>query len=331
MSNINNVKDLDVAISTRVRIARNLSNTKFPNMLDENEMLEISKKIEKVVNKEKYDYFYTKNIDDATLLSLVEKHLISKEFIDKENTAILQNKDSSVVCMINEEDHIRAQGFCQGFNPKKCYDKVKELEKDLSKSLQFAKSEKYGYLTSCPTNVGSGMRVSVLVHLIGLAQLGRLEATLNQVRDIGLSVRGFYGENTAGYGYMYQISNQKTLGITDEDIINRVSIVISSLIEQERNARNILLSRGIELEDKIFRAYGILKNARKITEEETFRLLSYLRVGVSTKLIDKIDLEKVQQIFDNMQENSLKLVYKEDIDKKEDLIKRAKYIREELG
>lgn len=330
MSEKNDIKDFDVAISTRVRIARNLNDTKFPNMLDNKEMLEVSKQIEKAVDKNKYDYFYTKNIDDSTLLSLVEKHLISKEFIEKKDSAILQNKDSSIVCMINEEDHIRAQSFSLGFEPMKCYEKIKNFENDISGKLNFAKNKKYGYLTSCPTNLGSGMRVSVLVHLVGLALLGRLEATLNQVRDIGLSVRGFYGENTAGYGYMYQISNQKTLGITDEDIINRVSIVISSLIEQERNARKILLSRGIELEDKIFRAYGILKNCRKITEEETFRLLSYLRVGVSTKIIKNVDLYKVQKIFDNMQENSLKLVYKEDFDKKEDLIKRANYIREEL-
>lgn len=325
------LKDFDVAISTRVRIARNLEDKKFPNMLSDEEEKKILNKIGASVDKKKYDYFYTKDIDDSNLYSLVEKHIVSKEFANKENTAILQNKIGNVVCMINEEDHFRAQAFSSGFDIMTCYKNLKEFESDMNVNLKFAKSKKYGYLTACPTNIGTGIRVSVLLHLVGLGNLGLLDSILNQIRDIGLSVRGLYGENTSGYGNMYQISNQKTLGVSDEDIINKVSMVVSSIIEQERRARNILKSKGIDFEDKVYRSYGILKNARKISEEEAFRLLSYLRAGASMQIIDDIRLEKIQEIFDNMQENSLKLIYKEDISEKDDAKKRAEYIREELN
>lgn len=325
-----NSKDFDVAISTRIRIARNLNDFKFPHTLNKKEASEVLNKIKQVTNKEKYDYFYTNDIDDSTLLSLVEKHLISKEFINLENTAILQSKDSSIVCMINEEDHLRIQGFVGGFDVEKCYDKIKTFENEMSEKLEFAKSEKYGYLTSCPTNVGTGVRVSVLLHLQGLATLGILDDILNQVRDIGLSVRGLYGENTSGYGHMYQISNQKTLGITDLDIVSKVSIVVSSLIEQERRARNIIKARGADFEDKVYRAYGILKNARKISEDEAFKLLSLVRIGASINMLKDLNITNVQNVFNNMQTNSLKLLLKQDMDAKEEQIKRAKYIREEL-
>lgn len=324
------IKDFDVAISTRVRIARNLKNEKFPHMLSDEEANNILEKIKKTVDKNMYDFFYTKDIDSNNLLSLVEKHILSKEFLNFKNTAILQNKDSSIVCMINEEDHFRMQSFCDGFDIKSCFEKIKDFENNISKKLEFAKSKKYGYLTTCPTNVGTGVRVSVLLHMPGLAALGMLDSILNQVRDIGLSVRGLYGENTAGYGYMYQISNQKTLGVTDENIVSRVNSVVTSIIEQERKAREVIKNKGIDIEDKIYRAYGILKNARKISEEESFKLLSWLRLGVSLEMIKDIKLNKVQEIFNNMQENSLKLILKENMDKKEEQEKRAVYIREEL-
>lgn len=331
MKYINDSKDFDVAISTRVRIARNLKDFKFPHMLEEKDANKVLSVIEKAVNKNEYNFLRTENIDEANLYSLVEKHLISPDFVNYNDTAIIENKDESLVAMVNEEDHLRMQAFASGFNVDECYKKVKDFENKLSEKLEFAKSAKYGYLTSCPTNVGTAMRVSVLLHLQGLASVGRLEDILNQVRDIGLSVRGLYGENTSGFGNMYQISNQKTLGLSEEDIINKVSLVVSSIIEQEKMARDILLKRKkVEFEDKIYRAYGTLKYARKLSQDEVYKLLATLRIGTSMGYFDKITLAKIQDLMDNTKSNTFKIIIKEDVDKKDEERKIAEYIRKEL-
>ena len=324
-------KDFDVAISTRVRIARNLKDYKFPHMLDKTNANKVIELIEKATDKKKYSFLRTENIDKTNLYSLVEKHLISLDFVNLDGTAIIENKDESLISMVNEEDHLRMQAFTSGFNVEECYKKVKAFEEEMADKLEFAKSDKYGYLTSCPTNVGTAMRVSVLLHLQGLAELGRLEDILEQVRDIGLSVRGLYGENTSGFGNMYQISNQKTLGISDEEIINKVRLVVSSIIEQERMARKLLMKRKkIDFEDKIYRAYGTLKYARKLEQDEVFKLLAYLRFGVSMGYFDDVKLSKIQNLLDATQSNTLKTILKENFDKKEEDIKVADYIRKEL-
>lgn len=324
-------KDFDVAISTRVRIARNLKDYKFPHMLDKKESNKILDLIEKSINKEKYNFLRTENIDEVNLYSLVEKHLISPDFVNYKDTAIIENKDESLVIMVNEEDHLRMQAFRSGFNVDECYNNVKSFENELNERLEFAKSDKYGYLTSCPTNVGTAMRVSVLLHLQGLASIGKLEDVLNQVRDIGLSVRGLYGENTSGYGNMYQISNQKTLGLSEEEILNKVSLVVSSIIEQEKMARALLLKRKkLDFEDKIYRTYGTLKYARKLSSDEVYKLLATLRIGVSMGYFENISLSKIQNLMDLTKVNTFKIMLKEDFDKKDEEKKIAEYIRKEI-
>lgn len=324
-------KDFDVAISTRVRIGRNLKDYKFPHMMESAEATEVLNLIEEVINKKEYSFLRLENIDKMNLYSLVEKHLISPDFANYTEAAIIENKDESLVTMVNEEDHLRMQAFASGFNVDECYKKVKEFENKLSQKLEFAKSDKYGYLTSCPTNVGTAMRVSVLLHLQGLASIGRLEDILNQVRDIGLSVRGLYGENTSGFGNMYQISNQKTLGLTEEEIINKVSLVVSSIIEQERMARKILLKKKKgDFEDKLFRAYGILKYARRLNQEEVYKLLSTLRIGISLGYFENLKLSKIQNLLDLTKSNTFKTILKEDIDEKDEEFKVSEFIRKEL-
>lgn len=323
-------KDSDVVLSTRVRFARNIENYKFPNEMSRKEKLELLDNIKKIINKDEYNFLKTENIDSTTLGSLVEEHLVSKEFIELEDTAIIANKDYSIVTMLNEEDHLRIQSFSSGFEVDNAYSKLSEFTNKLSRHIKFAVNKKYGYLTACPTNVGAGMRVSVMLHLPALAKLGLLSKVIEEIRNMGLSVRGMYGENTSGYGQIYQISNKKTLGISDEDIIKSTKEVIYTVIEQERKARDVLKENSIYLNDEIYRAYGILKNARIITEEEAFKLLARVRMGSAMKIIDEVPLDKIHLLMSDTKTNTLKKILKEDVSREQEDIKRADYIREEL-
>ncbi len=324
-------KDSDVVISSRVRFARNIDGYKFPHILNTKEQLEIVKIIEKNIDKDKYSIIKIKDVDENNKFSLFEKHLISKEFINNDAGAIIVNDDYSLVTMVNEEDHLRIQSFESGLNIDSAYSKLKKFTDEINRKIRFAINERYGYVTSCPTNVGSAMRVSVMLHLPGLAQTGLLNKILEQVSNIGFVVRGLYGENTGGIGNIYQISNQKTLGILDKDIIYNVKAVISTIVEQERRAREILLNESITFEDSIYRAYGILKYARVISLDESLNLLSKLRVGISMGIINDISLEKIQKLMIDIEPYTLKLVLKDEfINDKED-VKRGEYIRKEIG
>ncbi len=323
-------KDSDVVVSTRVRLTRNLSEYNFPNALSKEQALKLCDDIKKVVSSG-YNFFMMKDIDDNTRHSLVEQHIISKEFVNNVTTgALVMNNDYTVVTMVNEEDHLRIQAFESGFNIDKCYLDVSNFTNYLESKLDFAIHEKYGYLTACPTNVGSGMRVSVMLHLPGLARLGVLNKIFEEASNMGVSVRGLYGENSTGYGNMFQISNQKTLGDTDEQIIYKIKNVIYSIIEQERKARKIVLENSIKIEDEIFRTYGVLKNARLISSNEALKLLSKLRFGIASGIINNIKLEKVQSLIVEVQPSTFKSIIKEELGQIEEDKKRAEYIRKEL-
>lgn len=322
--------DSDVVISTRIRYARTISGYKFPNMMSKKEKKELLKKVKNSVNKEEYNFFETSNIDEITLGSLVEEHLISKELKNMEDTAIIINKNCDIVAMVNEEDHLRIQAFDSGFNIVNCYNKLNEFTDNLSNSLEFVINKDYGYITACPSNVGAAMRVSVMVHLPALAKLGLLSKTIDDAINMGISVRGLYGENTAGYGHMYQISNQQTLGISDKDIIKKIKAVVGTIISQERKAREVLRESSIYLEDEVYRAYGILKNARIISDDEALKLLSKLRLGVAMNIVNEVDLQKIQSLLIDIQSNTLKNIFKDDLSREQEEIKRGDYIREEL-
>lgn len=324
-------KDSDVVISTRIRYARNIKDEKFPNMMNKKEKERIINKIESNIDKKKYNVLRLKDMDLHTKGSLAERHLISKEIIDDTNSAIITNDDCRLVAMVNEEDHLRIQSFESGLNIDSCYKNLLEFTDDISKNLEFAQNEKYGYITACPTCIGTGLRVSVMLHLPGLAKLRLLNKLLDQAVSIGLSVRGLYGENTNSYGYIYQISNRKTLGISDEDIINNMNAIIHTIIEQEKDARKILLkNNSVVIENEVYRAYGILKNARIIDEEECIKLMSKLRFGVAVGIIKDINLEKVQTLMNSTLSSTLSTILKEEFEKDEENEKRATFIRKEL-
>lgn len=322
-------KDYDVVISTRIRFARNIADLKFPNIMTNKDKSNVIDKLNSCIDTSKYKLLKMKDIDDVTQESLKEKHLISKEFVGNNYGAIITNDDNSIVTMVNEEDHLRIQSFGAGFCAKDCYKKLKDFTEELNKNIKFAKSDNYGYLTSCPSNVGSGMRVSVMLHLPALAKLGLLNKLFAQATDIGMSVRGMYGENSTGSGNLYQISNGRTLGMTDENIISNLEAVITTIIEQERKARSVINKSNYLTQDEVYRAYGVLKYSRSISVEEALNLLSKVRLGISIQTIKETTLENITSLMLDVQDNSLQLILKETIDNTED-IKRAEYIRKEL-
>lgn len=323
-------KDSDVVVSSRIRFARSVAGYQFPNKMSSSKLKEIVELVELAINKDKYKIFKMSDIDENTEYSLMEQHLISKEFVGNKDGAIIINSDNTIVTMVNEEDHFRIQSFESGFNVDSCYSKIVEFTNELNEKIEFAIHDKYGYLTSCPTNVGSGMRVSVMLHLPALSKIGLLSKLFDQAAGIGISVRGLYGENTQGIGYMFQISNQKTLGLSDKDIINNIKAVVTSIIEQERKAREILDKTNSELEDDIYRAYGILKYSRIISIEETLKCLSKLRLGISIGMISNITLEKVQTLMVDVEPHTLRIILKDNFTKDEENFKRSEYIRKEL-
>lgn len=319
-------KDSDVVVSSRVRFARNISGYKFPGILSCYELNKIIELIEKNIDKSKYKIFKMSDIDEITQISLKEKNLISKELLKNTYGAIVVNDDNSLICMVNEEDHLRIQVFEAGFNIEKCYKKILDFSKELEQKIDFSKSYEYGYLTTCPTNVGSGMRVSVMLHLPALKKVGMISEVLEQVSSIGFSVRGIYGENSNSIGNMYQISNRKTLGMTDKEIIENLKTVIVSVIESERKARN-LLKKDISFIDEVYRAYGILKNARVVSSIEAMKLLSVIRLGVAADILKEVNLDTVQSLMIEIHSNTLKLITKQNYDEDGEDIIRANYIR----
>lgn len=318
----------EYVVSTRVRIARNLENSKFPHNMTKEEMLKLNIAVENQIDRKKFDFFKLKDMDKTTINSLAEQHLISFECAANPNSCIITNKDNSIVIMVNEEDHLRIQAFSSGLNITDTYNNAKLAENNMN--LDYAKDNRYGYLTCCPTNLGGGLRISVMMHLPALVKLKKINNIIENVLAAGVLVRGAYGENTAGYGDMYQFSNRSSFGESDENVINNIKNVISYVISQEGKARQLLLKADKLFEDSIFRAYGILKNSRYITYKEAIEHLSKLRVGISLKLVTDIDLKTVNRLMTECSSSVLKTILKQDLNKEDENIERAKYLRKEL-
>lgn len=293
-------KDSDVAISTRVRLARNLNEFKF-NLKDKESINKLDEKIKELSWNIGYGlkFFKLKDMDDITKMSLVEKNLISPEFALNKNEigSILINDEENICIMINEEDHLRIQVFSSGLDIENSLNLAKELDEKIGSYLNYAMNKDYGYLTSCPTNVGTGLRVSVMLHLPALRKTKNIQNVLEAITNFGVNIRGIYGENSKSSSDMFQISNKQTLGLSEEDIARNIKIICEKVIEQERVARKFLTKDNIELEDKVYRSFGILKNCRKISGEETRELLSIIKLGTDLGIIDEMTDLKVLKLY----------------------------------
>lgn len=327
---IQNGKDSDVVVSTRIRFARNLQEFRF-NIKNEKESKIVEDKIKEETPIIGYGlkFLRLKDMDDITKMSLVEKHLISPEFaLNKNNIgAILINEEENISIMINEEDHFRIQVFNCGLDLEGTFNLAKEVDDKIDKIFNIAKSKKYGYLTSCPTNVGTGLRASVMLHLPGLTKTGNIRKILETINSFGMEIRGIYGENSEIAGDMYQISNKKTLGLTEDDIVKNLKVITEKVVEQERVARKYLTRNKMELEDNVYRSFGIFSNCRKISSEESRKLLSNIKLGTDLGIIKELTDLKVQKLYLYTKPANLQKLLGGQFDSFERDIKRAEVVR----
>ena len=275
-------------------------------------------------------FFKLKDMDDITKMSLVEKNLISPEFaLNKNETgAILINDEENISIMINEEDHLRIQVFSCGLDLENTLNLAIEIDERLGKLLDYATSKKYGYLTSCPSNCGTGLRASVMVHMPALEKTKSIEKVLRAISNFEINIRGIYGENSKSLGDMYQISNKKTLGVTEQDIVKNLKVVVEKIVKQERMARKFLTKDKIELEDEIYRSYGILSNCRKISSEETLKLLSNVKLGTDLGILREMTDLKVLKMYIYSKPANLQKYLGKQYDAIERDIKRAEVIKQ---
>jgi protein arginine kinase len=282
----------NVVISSRIRLARNLANLPFPHLMKDQDINNLFQLIEDNLDtfSFKIDFLRLKELTKLERQVLVEKHLISPEHAKKANGGLILNEDKSLSIMIFEEDHFRIQVILPGLNITEAFVFADKMDDLLENRLDFAFDENYGFLTSCPTNVGTGLRASVMVHLPGLVLTKQANKILSALSHVGVVVRGLYGEGTETLGNLFQISNQITIGRSEEEIINNLYTVVLKLINQEIGARELLLQEAKPvLLDRVHRAYGILTNARIITSEEALSLLSDLKLGIELNLLENLD------------------------------------------
>ena len=324
-------EDSDVAKSTRIRLARNLSEFKFN--LEKNEDIE---KLENKIKESLYSIGYglkflrLKDMDDITKMSLVEKNLISPEFALKksETGSILINDEENICIMIGGQDHLKIQVFNCGLDLENTLNLAIELDEKIGDVLGYAISKKYGYLTSSPSDVGTGLRASVMVHLPALSKTKNTRKILDAINSFGMNIRGVYGENSQIQGDIYQISNKQTLGITEKEITRNLQVIVQKVIEQERQARKLLTKDELELEDIIYRSYGLLTNCRKISYEEARDLLSNIKLGTDLGILPELTDLKVQKLYLYTKPANLQKYFGEQYDKIERDIKRAEVIKQ---
>jgi len=325
-------KESDVVLSTRIRLARNIREIPFVNKITKQQREEVNSIMKQAVEKAGYGlkFIKLKDIDDITKLSLVEKHILSPEFALNENEtrAIAINDEENICIMINEEDHLRIQVLSSGLNLKDSLNLAIELDKKLEQNVNYAYSDKYGFMTSCPTNVGTGLRASVMVHLPALTKTGNINKVLNVVNGFDMNIRGIYGEGTNSKGNIYQISNKQSLGISEEEIIKNIQIITDRIIEQERLARKILTKDSLNLEDTLYRTYGVLTNCRKISSEECNKILSEIRLGVDLGIIRELNDLQVNKLEIYTKPANLQKFVGETLNAYERDIKRAEVIKE---
>lgn len=329
---LQNGKESDVVVSSRIRLARNLSNFPFVTKQTKETRTKLEETVKEIVPSLGYGLKFVKlqDMDEITKMSLLEKHLVSPNFVmNKENTgAMLINDDENISVMINEEDHLRIQVMTSGLDIENLMNFSIELDEKIGKLLPYAYHEKYGFLTSCPTNVGTALRASVMVHLPGLEKTGNINKILEVINNFGMNIRGIYGEGSKAAANMYQISNKQTLGISEAEIVKNLKLITEKIIEQERLARKILARDSIELEDKVYRAYGVLTNAKKISSEEARDLLSEVKLGTDLGIIQELTDLKVKKLELYTKPANLQKYLGKQIDSYERDIKRAEVIKQ---
>ena len=326
-------KESDIASSTRIRFSRNIKGYKFN--LTKKELQDLENKIKENVYLIGYGLNFLKleDMDDITKLSLVEKGLVNFKFAFKSNNigAILINDEENICIMIGEDDHLKIQVFSSGLELENALNLAIEIDKKIDDIFGYSVSKQYGYLTACPNNLGTGLKASVKLHLPALAKTRNTEKVLEAINNFGINIKGVYDEEGHIVGDMYEISNKKTLGITENEIIQNIKIIVEKVIKQERKARRFLANEGIEVEDLIYRNYGILTNCKKITMEEAQNLLSTVKLGVDLGILKELSDLQIQKLYLYIQPGNLQKYFGEQYERLDREIKRAEMIKQVIN
>lgn len=324
----------EIVISSRIRLARNIKDTPFPMILDMDEAGNIIETVGAAIDKfreEEFLLYKMDKINEGDKQMFIERHLISPDLSKSDKAAVYVGKDEIVSIMVNEEDHLRIQTLLPGLQVDSAWEISDKMDNNLEKELDYAYDEKLGYLTCCPTNVGTGIRVSTMVHLPALNFIGNISEILQTLTRIGLTLRGLYGEGTDFLGNLFQISNQVTLGRTEEEIVENIKGVTSQIIQKEKEAREVILNNNrIKLEDKIWRSYGTLKNAKLLSSQECMKLLSDIRLGVDLGILDYIEIPVLNEIMIETQPASIQKYSEKKLSPEGRDILRAEYIKGKL-
>ena len=286
-------------IMTRIRLARNLSGYPF-KISNPQVAKEIVKKVNRaLVRTDTFNLFFVSNLSDIKLEAMKERHLVSQNLIENaECGAVLINQDESISVMVNEEDHIREQCFVSGLRLTEAYERLSKVDDDLSKNLDISFDNRFGYITACPTNLGTGMRASVMMFLPALTESGKIGALIREVARLGLTVRGLYGEGSQAEGYIYQISNEVTLGVSEEQILKEVEATVLDICQAERDEmQRIYVRNELKTMDRARKSYGILTNAVMLEYEEFLSHIAQVKLGAMLGMIDIADLNAIDELI----------------------------------
>lgn len=330
-------RPVDIAVSTRVRLARNLASRKFPTHPDQSDRRNVLDEVKSAIGRLRDgEEFVWREMEEESHLErrlLVESHMISREMAESSGPrAIAVSQAKCLVVMVNEEDHLRVQCLLPGLAVREAYDRVNRFDDRLSERLDFAFDPVYGYLTSCPTNVGTGLRVSAMLHLPALVMTRHIEKVFRAVYEMRMAVRGFYGEGTDALGELYQISNQVTCGRSEDDIMGDMEAAMDAIMSYEMRARSELAtSENIKLEDRVWRSWGALSHARTMGSEEAMGHLSSIRLGVAMGVIDASGVPELERLFLYCQPAHLQRLAGQELDSGARDVVRAKFLRDSLA
>ncbi|MCK4658960.1 MAG: protein arginine kinase [Phycisphaerae bacterium] len=327
----------EVVISSRIRLARNLKGYPFLSRADQSQQRKLYRELSECITASPIgkDIFIAdfEELSELDRQVLVERHLISRQHAHGEGArGVAVSGSERQALMVNEEDHLRIQVLRSGLRLEALWEEIRDIDLSLEKQIEYAYDQRYGYLTACPTNVGTGLRVSVMLHLPALKLVKEIDRVFRAAHDMKLAVRGIYGEGTDAVGDFYQVSNQVTLGRTEEEIIDEFGkTIIPKMVEYELKVREAMArERPYQLDDKIWRAYGILKNARAMSSEEALFLLSHIRMGVAMGRFKHVDVQTINELLLQTQPAHLQKIHQEKLSGEQRSIKRAKLLRARL-
>ncbi|MDL2217168.1 protein arginine kinase [Christensenellaceae bacterium OttesenSCG-928-M15] len=326
------IGSMDIALSSRVRLARNLKDYPFPSRMTDAQVHDLIDEVDAAINKNgEYLLMRMENLPQRERKLLVERHMISPDLAKTQRGAAFINREETVSIMVCEEDHLRIQCIEPGLNLKQADAICAAIDQALSKELAYAFDNEFGYLSACPTNIGSGMRASVMLHLPALSLIGQCDGILAAITKLGYAVRGIYGEGSGAPGHIYQISNQMTLGILEEDILTNLAATVQHIIDREKSVREpFYKGNRVELEDRIFRSLGALRYARRLGTGETMEYLSNLKLGASLGILPEDAQAICNRLLTDIQGASLETRLGKELDRSQRAQARATLLRSEL-